>query len=426
MNQLTEAMMRAVCARIDRNSTPLQSYLDAFSSDEATRLLEEWEINTPARLAAFMANVCHETGGFTVIRENMNYRTAARVVAVWPKRPEAVRFVGNPVGMANFQYGFRLGNEDDGTNDNDGFDYRGGGPLQATGKGFYRYLERKTGLPFVAHPDLIERPENWVLVACVTWRAHQSAGDLNVFADHGNFKGCCLGINYGNGYAKATPIGWKDRQLWHAVWIHALDAQQTAPAAPSLTPVTYRVGMPYSEAVKQAQRRLNALGYAEKGLAEDGLYGPRMRSAVLDFEAENGLPLTGEMSPAVFTALMADAAKHWPVPAEAVAGISGLRKAGDAEVKSADADKAAAALLATGSAATAVQQTGALDLLMQTGKDADTLTHAVNSLVGIVKLGLGVVLPAALAFAAFLLWRRYGAQLRARIERWSRPVGGSA
>ncbi len=426
MIQLTETMLRTVCAQINPHRKPLPPYVEAFSSPEAAQTLDAWDINTPARLAAFMANVCHETGGLTVVRESTYYRTASRVLAVWPKRPAAVKFVRNPVGMANFQYGWRLGNEEDGTNDNDGFDFRGGGPLQATGKGFYRFLERKTGVPYVAHPDLIEKPENWVLAACLTWRAHPSAGDLNVFADYGNFKGCCLGINYGSGYAKATPIGWKDRQLWHAAWVKALGAPQKAAAASSAAPVTYRVGMPFSEAVLEAQRRLNALGYAEKGLTEDGLMGPRTRSTVLDFQAESKLPLTGELSPVVLTALMADTAKPWPVPAEAAGGVDGLRKAGDADVKAADADKTAAVLLATGSAAKVAEETGVLDLLVQSGKDADVATQAINSLVGIVKLGLGVIVPAVLAFAALLLWRRYGARIRARIEKWSRPVGGAA
>ena len=424
---------------------PLQSYVDAFSSPEGWRILDEWGINTRERLAAFFANVCHETGGFTIVRENMNYRPG-RIAEVWSRSRAAkvLRAVNGKtygtqeyrIGVANGAYGDRLGNEDDGTDDDDGFNYRGGGPLQSTGKDNYRYLERKTGIPFGSHPELIEDPGYWVLVACVTWRAHPSAGDLNVFADHGNFKACCLGINYGSGYAKATPVGWADRKRWYAAWTKALADWQcdvspsmAAPMAP-VTPMatlsvatTYRVGMPYSGTVLEAQRRLNLLGYADKRLGEDGLYGPRTRSAVQDFETENGLSVTGELSPEVFSVLMSDDAKVWPVPGEAAHGVAGLRKNGDTEIKAADNDKTAAIVLGAGSAATAAQQSGALDMLVQTGKDATLLTTAVNSLVGVVKLGLAVVVPAALAFAAFLLWRRYGARIRERIEKWSRPVG---
>lgn len=221
--------------------------------------------------------------------------------------------------------------------------------------------------------------------------------------------------------------GWEKRQ--RHMTANALQMQREAsmppcvPAECAAAEIVYRIGSPVSEAVRAAQRRLNELGYAEGQLAVDGAYGPRTMSAVSDFEHINGLTMDGILDAREYAVLMSEAAKPWPLPVEAAGGIEGLRAAGDAEVKAADDDKTAAVLMAAGGAATAAKETGVLDLLVQSGKDADLFTQAVNSLVSVVKLGLAVVLPAVLAFAALLLWRRYGARIRARVEKWSRPVG---
>lgn len=69
----------------------------------------------------------------TPTRENMNY-SAARILQVWPSRPEAVQFAGKPKALANSVYGGRLGNRP-GTDD--GWDYRGGGVDQLTGRDNY-------------------------------------------------------------------------------------------------------------------------------------------------------------------------------------------------------------------------------------------------------------------------------------------------
>lgn len=86
---------------------------------------------------------------FTPQRENMKY-TAARIKKVWPKRPEAVKFAGDPVGLANSVYGGRLGNR---FGTNDGWDYRGGGIDQLTGRDNYA----KVGI--ASSPEKILDPE---------------------------------------------------------------------------------------------------------------------------------------------------------------------------------------------------------------------------------------------------------------------------
>lgn len=81
------------------------------------------------------ATTHHETGGAMVPRvENLNYTTASRIRAVWPSRftndAAAAPYVRNPQALANKVYGGRLGN----TLPNDGWDFRGMGLVQATGR----------------------------------------------------------------------------------------------------------------------------------------------------------------------------------------------------------------------------------------------------------------------------------------------------
>jgi len=430
---LTEELIYSVCRSINPNSTPKRAYVLAFSSEAGNKELAAWGIDTKARLAAFMANVCHETGGLTIVRENMNYRPS-RIRAVWSRvRAGKVLSAVNGlqygtqawrVGIGRGAYGDRLGNEDDGTNDDDGYNYRGGGPLQATGKDNYRYLERETGVPFARNPDLIEVPEYWVTVAALTWCRHPNAGNLNPFADSGNFRGCCAGINCGSPYSRIKPVGWDDRRAWFAAWKRALAhmPDDVADDTGGLG-VTYRVGMPYSDVVKGAQVRLNALGYADKRLVEDGLYGPRMRSAVQDFETENGLEVTGALLPETLALLMSPKAKSWPVPAEAVEGVAGLRKNGDPEIKAADTDKVAATALAAGGVVKAAHDAGLFESTAKLSKDASIMQTAFKSLLGVANFCIENMFPLLLVGVGLLLWLRYGNTIRRRVETWSRPKG---
>jgi putative chitinase len=93
-------------------------------------------------------------------RENMHY-SAKRIRQVWPRRPEAVAFAANPRGLANSVYGGRLGNRP-GTDD--GWDYRGGGVDQLTGRDGYR----KVGI--AEKPEKILEPEfaAWSIVHGMT------------------------------------------------------------------------------------------------------------------------------------------------------------------------------------------------------------------------------------------------------------------
>jgi putative chitinase len=86
---------------------------------------------SPQELAYVLATGFGESK-FTPVREVMNY-SAGHIREVWPARPEAVRFARKPRELANSVYGGRMGNH----GGNDGWDYRGGGVCQITGRGMY-------------------------------------------------------------------------------------------------------------------------------------------------------------------------------------------------------------------------------------------------------------------------------------------------
>ncbi len=153
--------------------------------------MARFKINSPVRLAAFIAQVGHESGQLTRMVENLNY-SSDRLQAVWPNRFDAAlaaQVARKPEQIANIAYGGRMGNELPG----DGWKYRGRGLIQLTGANNYRAAGAALGLDLVNHPELVEQPETAALVAGWFW---QSNG-LNELADSGQFAKITRTINGG-------------------------------------------------------------------------------------------------------------------------------------------------------------------------------------------------------------------------------------
>lgn len=126
------------------------AYADALVEHSAA-LCAEFGIDQPLELQHFMAQIGHETGGFTVLWESMNYRSADRIMEIFGEgrhsaritRAEATELVGNAEALAERVYGLgnpkkarELGNREPG----DGFKYRGFGPMQITGRADHERL----------------------------------------------------------------------------------------------------------------------------------------------------------------------------------------------------------------------------------------------------------------------------------------------
>lgn len=138
-----------------KNLTPIRR-------ESIERVLNAVPPNTPIpHIAYILATAYHETGGsFVPIMENMNYTTAKRLMQVWPSRfPSyefAAQYIYNPVKLGNYVYNGRLGNK---MGTDDGYNYRGRGLSQLTGKENYEKWGKILGKDFITSPELMCDPE---------------------------------------------------------------------------------------------------------------------------------------------------------------------------------------------------------------------------------------------------------------------------
>lgn len=138
--------------------------------DELIKAMDAGGITDQKSKAMLMANLDHESGGFTKNEENLNY-SAKRLQEVFPKyysTPEAARAdAGNPEAIANKVYGGRMGNTEAG----DGYKYRGRGDIQLTGKNQYEDMGKKLGVDLVNNPDLAKDPKISAQIAVQHWKS---------------------------------------------------------------------------------------------------------------------------------------------------------------------------------------------------------------------------------------------------------------
>ena len=181
------------------------------------------------RIAAFIAQVGHESCHLARLVENLNY-SADGLANTWPSRygepdgkggfvkvqvagkvrnkpnPLALIAARKPEQIANIAYGNRMGN----TAPGDGWKYRGRGLIQITGKNNYRACGEVLGLDLIAQPELLEKPQHACMSAAWFW----ATNGLNTLADAGKFDAITQRINGGqNGatdrralYAKALKV----------------------------------------------------------------------------------------------------------------------------------------------------------------------------------------------------------------------------
>ena len=148
-------------------------------------------VNNQKRIAEFLANVSHETGGFTKLAENLNYSVDGLLKTFGRHRistADASRLgrsgkrAADQKAIANKIYGGDWGRTNLGnTQPNDGWDYRGSGPGQVTGRSNFAKVEKESGLPVVANPDLLRQADSGMKAALILW---QKWG-LNEMADAG-------------------------------------------------------------------------------------------------------------------------------------------------------------------------------------------------------------------------------------------------
>lgn len=150
-------------------------------------------IDTPRRVAGFVAQCRVESADFTRLEEGLFYTTPARIRAVFPSRvkseADAATLARNPRALANRVYAGRLGNGDEASGD--GWAYRGRGLIQLTGRDNYAAAAAACGKLYLERPDLVAQPEDACLTAAWFWA---SAG-LNALADTRNWDGITRRVN---------------------------------------------------------------------------------------------------------------------------------------------------------------------------------------------------------------------------------------
>ena len=174
-------------------------------------LLEEYEINTPKRVAAFLAQCGHESGGFVFVTENLNYSADGLnkiFHKYFPTLDSAQPYARNPEAIANRVYSNRMGNGDE--RSGDGFAYRGRGLIQLTGKTNYQWFAASIEESLEETIKFLETYEGAVQSACWFWENN----NLNALADKMDVKMLTKKIN--GGY-----IGLEDRikHINHAVHV---------------------------------------------------------------------------------------------------------------------------------------------------------------------------------------------------------------
>ena len=166
-----------------------QSWYEALCDE-----LPKYKITTKERVAMFMAQTGHESGNYTALVENLNYKPQA-LMAIWKKRfptmEIANQYAHNPEKIANRAYCDRMGNGSE--ESGDGWMFHGRGLIQLTGRSLYEAFAREIGKGLEETVTYCETPDGAVESACFFWEHH----GLNAISDAGDIVHATKVINGG-------------------------------------------------------------------------------------------------------------------------------------------------------------------------------------------------------------------------------------
>ena len=193
---------------------PKNPYIDNWYG-ALSQLLPDYEINTPQRIAAFIAQCAHESGEFTALKENLNYK-AVTLRKIFPKyfptdeiANQYASLPNKQEAIANKVYANRMGNGDESSGD--GFRYCGRGLIQLTGKDNYTWFAASIGISPDEASEYLQTFEGAAQSACWFWETN----NLNQWADKGDILTLTKRINGGT-------IGLEDRIKHYEHALHVL------------------------------------------------------------------------------------------------------------------------------------------------------------------------------------------------------------
>jgi putative chitinase len=193
---------------------PKNPYID-YWHHALSQLLPDYEIYTPQRIPAFMAQCAHESGGFTALKENLNYKPATLrklFSKYFPTDALAEEYCAKPnkqESIANRVYASRMGNGDEASGD--GYKYCGRGLIQLTGKSNYVAFADSLEITPEEASQYLATFEGASQSACWFWESN----NLNKWADAGDILTLTKKINGGT-------IGLEDRIKHYEHALHVL------------------------------------------------------------------------------------------------------------------------------------------------------------------------------------------------------------
>ena len=238
--------------------------------DAMVEMLPKYQIDTPKRVAGFIAQTAHESASYKTITENLNYSAKAldAIFGKYFKRAgvDAQEYHRQPRKIANRIYAGRMDNGN--TSSGDGWTFRGGGILQLTGRYNYTQFGKTVGMSPEEATEYVRTPKGAIESACWFW----TVNDINKYCDKNDIVGMTKRINGGT-------IGLADRKKHYA---HALAVfGGKVEFEEDTDDSTYKLLRKGSKGsgVKKLQEAL--------GLDADGDFGPGTEAAVKAWQREN-------------------------------------------------------------------------------------------------------------------------------------------
>ena len=273
----------------------------------AVDFFEKYEINTPNRIASFMAQTAHESNDFRNLEENLNY-SVENLLRVFPRyfgkgKANPAEYARNPEKLANYVYmdvnrtkTGALGN----TQPGDGWRFRGGGIKQLTGRNNFTRFGADIGMTAEQAADYVRTKKGAFESACWFWKKN----NLARFADADDIDGMSRKVNGGT-------IGLEDRRVRYArakaimssvprpvstpnpVNPQITDAVTQRPPmhrpSPPIAPSTSVHGTIRRGSTGDTVRRIQS----KLGLAADGIFGLQTEIAVRSWQRTNKYPSNG-------------------------------------------------------------------------------------------------------------------------------------
>lgn len=203
---ITVELLQSICPKTKKAT--LEQYVEPFN--EIGEYYEMFE--NPKRIAAFIAQTAHESGGFNFVQENLNYGAKGLMGTFkkyFPTEAIAKEYERKPEKIANRVYANRMKNGDEASGD--GWKFRGRGLIQLTGRDNYTRFAKAVDMTLDEAIAYLETPSGAVASAGWFWNVNK----LNIYCDKDDFIGLTKRVNGGT-------IGLHDRLHHYELALEAL------------------------------------------------------------------------------------------------------------------------------------------------------------------------------------------------------------